>query len=326
MNDEIEGQLADIISGKSRDLAWAKETYDEVLDDLQDRANGDVNEDALAEHAVRIVKRKANQSGRSSGEVEEVEVVVIGHGGGRTWSDDDGGEKEVLISYGVVNPKDDDKPRGLGVFINDETTGVDIQNLKDKFSTLNQLTAYYSLSNYDDLPNTYILDSTDQTKVEVADPEDMASEDARRGLLHEWTEEAELGNIKQHLSATDDQGRTLGFGADVKRMNATVVDQMETENTAIYTLLDDSVIDPEELDEDVRDDRAQTPGLTSWTPKELMKYGINSQIEVYGSVATMDDGQVCMNVYGIVPLITFELDDDGDSSSGVSFESETIQG
>jgi hypothetical protein len=317
MDDEIEDDLAQIVSGKSQDLDDAKEMYEEKLSDLKARVNGSVEGaklDQLKEHAVRMVKSGVNESGRVGGDVEKVEVVAIGHGGIREWSADDGGTREVLLSYGVVKPED--KPMGMGVFINDETTGVDIHNIKGKFETLNELEGYYSVGEADDLAHTYILNSEEETRVEVKDESEMADEDARRNLLHQHTDEAELANIKDYLSAMDSQGRTVAFGADVKRLNATVVDNVKKDDFAIYTVLDDSVIDPEELADDVRDDRAQTPGLTAWVEPDMMKYGKNSQVELYGSITTGQEGQVNMNVFGIVPLITFEMEESGGSGGG----------
>ena len=317
MDTEIEDQLAKVIAGKSHDLEWAKEKYEEKLEGLKERTNGDVSDDkldALKTHAVRLVKSAANEGARVGGSVEKVDVVAIGHAGIQEWSDGEGGKKDVLVSYGVVKPQD--QPMGLGVFINDETTGVDIGNVRAKFETLNELEAYYSVGESDDLANTYILNSEEETRIDTVPEEDMADEDARRGLLQQHTDEAKLENVKDYLSAMDRDGRTKAFGGDVKRMNATVVDAVSLDNASIYTVLDDSVIDPEELDDDVRDDRAQTPGMTAWCPDDFMKYGTNSQVEIYGSITTMDDGQVCMNICGIVPLITFEMEDDDGNSGG----------
>lgn len=317
MDDDIESRLAEIVSGKSQDLAWAKDKYEEQLGNLLERTNSDPNgeqREQLEEHAVRLVRSAVNEGSRVGGDVEKLNVVAIGHAGVQQWSDGDGGKKDVLLSYGVVKPEG--KPMGMGVFINDESEGVDIHNVKGKFETLNELEAYYSVGESDELAHTYILNSEEETRVNVKPEEDMADEDSRRALLHQHTDEAELASIKDYLSAMDAQGRSVDFGADVKRMNATVVDAVDLEDTGIYTILDDSVIDPEELSDDVRDDRAQTPGMTAWTPPSMLKYGVNSQVEVYGSITTMDDGQVVMNVFGIVPLITFEMEDDGGDQGG----------
>jgi hypothetical protein len=319
MNEEIETKLAQIVANKSEDLDWAKSIYNEKLTEIGGRdAEGDQLE-MLQNHAVRLVKSEVNKGERVTGDVEKLNVVAIGHGGIRNWSSDDGGTREVLLTFGVVKPED--KPMGLGVFINDEEEGVDIYNIKEKFDTLNEIEAYYTVGQADELPNTYILNSTDETRVDVKDESEAASEDKRRSLLQEHTQEAKLDSVKDYLSATNADGYSVAFGADVKRMNATIVDAVDLDNTSIYTILDDTVIDPSELDDDVRDDRAQTPGMTAWCPKDMMKYGVNSQVEVYGSISTMDDGQVAMNIYGIVPLITFELEEDGNSGGDVDVSS-----
>jgi len=319
MNEEIETKLAQIVANKSEDLDWAKSIYNEKLTEIGGRdAEGDQLE-MLQNHAVRLVKSEVNKGERVTGDVEKLNVVAIGHGGIRNWSSDNGGTREVLLTFGVVKPED--KPMGLGVFINDEEEGVDIYNIKEKFDTLNEIEAYYTVGQADELPNTYILNSTDETRVDVKDESEAASEDKRRSLLQEHTQEAKLDSVKDYLSATNADGYSVAFGADVKRMNATIVDAVDLDNTSIYTILDDTVIDPSELDDDVRDDRAQTPGMTAWCPKDMMKYGVNSQVEVYGSISTMDDGQVAMNIYGIVPLITFELEEDGNSGGDVDVSS-----
>jgi hypothetical protein len=319
MNEEIETKLAQIVANKSEDLDWAKSIYNEKLTEIGGRdAEGDQLE-MLQNHAVRLVKSEVNKGERVTGDVEKLNVVAIGHGGIRNWSSDNGGTREVLLTFGVVKPED--KPMGLGVFINDEEEGVDIYNIKEKFDTLNEIEAYYTVGQADELPNTYILNSTDETRVDVKDESEAASEDKRRSLLQEHTQEAKLDSVKDYLSATNADGYSVAFGADIKRMNATIVDAVDLDNTSIYTILDDTVIDPSELDDDVRDDRAQTPGMTAWCPKNMMKYGVNSQVEVYGSISTMDDGQVAMNIYGIVPLITFELEEDGNSGGDVDVSS-----
>jgi hypothetical protein len=319
MEEEIETKLAKIVSNKSEDLDWAKSTYNEKLTEIGGReAEGEML-DGLKAHAVRLVKSEVNKGEAISGDVEKVNVVAIGHGGIRNWSSDNGGTREVLPTFGVVKPQD--QPMGLGVFLNDEEEGVDIYNIKEKFRTLNEIEAYYTVGQADDLANTYILNSTEETRVDVKDESEAAPEDKRRSLLQEHTQEAKLDSVRNYMSATNAEGYSAAFGADVKRMNATIVDAVSLDNTSIYTILDDTVIDPAELDDDVRDDRAQTPGMTAWCPKDMMKYDVNSQVELYGSISTMDEGKIVMNIYGIVPLITFELDEDGDSGGNVDVSS-----
>lgn len=328
IDSEVEDRLAELVAGSDKDLQTAKDVFEDKYEDLAKRVEGDANEDMITDHAIRMVRSEIHSSTRTTGEVQNVGIVSIGHGGTRTWTDDDTGEDfEVLISYGIINiPQDgpsDDK-QGIGVFLNRETDGVDIDNLKKKFDTLNELDAYYAVSEYDRLPNTFICDATDQTKVEVVD--DPAPQDARKGLIDKYSDDIELDDIKGNLSESNN-GSPIGFGADIKRMEATVVDYVDLDDndTSIYTLLDDSVVDPSDLPDDVRDDRAQTPGLTAWTPDQFLKYGTNSQIEVYGSVTRMNNGRVAMNVFGIIPVLSFEMSDSGDGSGGsVRVESEEI--
>jgi hypothetical protein len=322
MRESMEKKLAKLVKGQSQDLDWAKSKFNEhylTLDgpDAEEAGNDELVKE-LENHAWRWVRGEMFDGQGVSGSVEKVDGVAIGHGGVRKWNSDSGGKRDVLLTFGVAKPED--QPMGPAVFINDEEEGVDIPNLKSKFRTLNEFEGYYDVGD-SDIPGTYIMNSTDQTRVEVKDESEAASEDKRRSLIQQHTDEASLDNIREYLSQTNAQGYEAAFGADMKRMNATVVDAADLENASIYTILDDTVFDPADLDDDVRDDRAQTPGMTAWCPSDMMDYGVNSQLEVYGSISTMDDGQIAMNIYGIVPLITTEMESDGDSSGDVTVSS-----
>lgn len=317
VTDEVRNRLGEIVASSNKDMDWAEETYEEKMEEMQDKHGDGVPEDALQNHAVRMVRSEIVSNSRMGGEVQECDILAIGHGGYREWSDGDGGSKQVLLSYGVVNPPDD--PAGIAVFINDETTGVDLGNIQDAFQPLNNLTGWYNVGESDELRNTYILNSTDRTKVEVEES-DMSKQE-KREFLHQFTEEVQVANIAEGLSTTDDQGRAVNFGADVKRINATVVDWNKGDNASVYTLLDDSVVDPSELGDQIVSERARTPGLTAWCPDDYMQYGVNSQLEVYGSVSRMQSGQIVMNVFGIVPLIPMEMTvEDGANEENVKEE------
>lgn len=317
--DEIESELESIVEDTEQDLSWAWETYREKLSDTE-RVAGDIPEEAVQKHALRAVKSEVYQGSRTSfGEVKEVHILTIGHGGTREWNDrDNGGKKDVLISYGVVQPgKDEDGnelPMGVGVFINDETDGVDIGNIRAAFGeTLNNLTGYYTVQESEELTvggdtPVYVCNSSDKTRVEEEES-DMDAEE-KREFLHQYiSEEASIANIHQHLSATNDDGYPAEFGADIKRMNATVIDWHKGDGFNTYTLLDDSVVDPDELGSDIVSDQARSPGLTAWVPDEFHQWGTNSQLEVYGSLRRNDDGQISMNICGVVPRIPMEMEE-----------------
>lgn len=326
--DAIESELEGIVEGTDKDLSWAWDTYREKLKETERVAEG-LPEEAMQKHALRSVKGDIYKGSRTSfGETKEVNILTIGHGGVRRWTDrDNGGEKDVLISYGVVQPGQDedgnDLPMGVGVFINDETDGVDIGNLRDAFGeTLNNLTGFYTVQESEELTiggdtPVYVCNSSDKTRVEEAES-DMSREE-KREFLHQYiSEEANIANIHQHLSATNDDGYPAEFGADIKRMNATVIDFHKGDGFNTYTLLDDSVVDPDELGADIVSDQARSPGLTAWVPDEFHKWGVNSQLEVYGSLRRSDDGQISMNICGVIPLIPMEMEEPEDNT-----ESET---
>lgn len=323
-DNEIESELEEIVSGTDKDLSWAWDTYHEKLAETKEVADDALGDDAIQQHALRTVKSSIYQGSRTSfGETREVNILTIGHAGVRQWNDrDNGGKKDVLIAFGVIQPGKDedgnDLPMGVGVFINDETDGVDIGNLRSAFGeTLNNLTGYYSVQESEELTiggdtPVYVCNSTDKTRVEEAETDMDAQE--KREFLHSYiSEEANIANIHQHLSATNEDGYPVEFGADIKRMNVTVIDYHKGDGFNTYTLLDDSVVDPEELGKDIVSEQARSPGLTAWVPDEFHQWGTNSQLEVYGTLSRNEDGQISLNVCGVIPLIPMEMDDTDDS-------------
>lgn len=307
-DNEIEKRLETVIAGTNRDLEWAWEQYHEKIEDAKSKATGDMPESALVPAAVKMVQGEAVKGSRSTGDVEEVNILAIGHGGVRQWNDsDNGGKKDVLIAYGIVNPPSD--PAGVGVFICDETDGVDLGNIRSNFRTMNYLKGWFSVSESDELPNTYLCWSSDKTRVEPDETE--MSRDEKREFVHNFVdEEAEIGEIAQHLSRTNEDGFTADYGADMKRLTGMVVDTNRLDGANnIYTLLDDSVVDPSELGDNVVSDNARSPGLTAWCPDDFFEYGENSHCEFYGPISRGDDGQITMNIVGVVPLIPFDLEE-----------------
>lgn len=318
-DDEIESELETIVEGTDKDLSWAWETYYDKLEKAKEAANG-LSEETLQEHALQTTKNDIYQGSRTSfGETKDINILSIGHGGVRRWNDrDNGGEKDVLISYGVVQPGKDedgnDLPMGVGVFICDETDGVDIGNLRSAFGeTLANLTGYFTVQKSEELTiggdtPVYVCNSSDKTRVEPEGSE--MDQQEKREFLHNYiSEEATIANIHQHLSATNDDGYPAEFGADIKRMNATVIDFHKGDGFNTYTLLDDSVVDPDELGADIVSDQARSPGLTAWVPDEFHQWGVNSQLEVYGTLSRNDDGQITINVCGVIPLIPMEMEE-----------------
>lgn len=326
--DQIEDRLEELVEGTDKDLSWAWDTYRDKLSMAEEAAEG-LSEDAIEQHALRTTKSEIYQGSRTSfGEAKEVNILTIGHGGVQRWNDrDNGGKKDMLISYGIVQPGTDNEgnelPMGVGVFINDETDGVDLGNLRDAFGeTLTNLTGFYAVQKSEELTvggdtPVWVCNSSDKTRVEEVES-DMSREE-KREFVHQYiSDEANIANIHQNLSATNDDGYPAEFGADIKRMNATVIDFHKGDGFNTYTLLDDSVVDPDELGSDIVSDQARSPGLTAWVPDEFHQWGTNSQLELYGTLARNDDGQIALNVCGAIPLIPMEMEVEDDETEAES--------
>jgi hypothetical protein len=321
---EIEQKLTALVSDTNKDLDWAWSTYHDKLDKAEEKAFDGASEEMLQKQAIQMVRGSIVQGSRTGGPVEEVDILSIGHGGIREWNDGDGGKKDVLLAYGVVNPEDD--PAGIGVMLCDSADGVDVHNLKSKFGTLESLKGHFQVEESDELTGVYVLRSSEDTRVEE-DTSEMSDAD-KREFLHNFIEQdAEIANIAEHLSITNSDGYEAEFGADLKRLTCTVVDWYEGDGFNTYTVLDESVVDHSELGDDVVSDRGRTPGLTVWCPDEFFDYGNDSQLEIYGTISRSDDGQIAMNAVGIFPLIPFEKEErqqSGDSTDDSNVSEQTI--
>lgn len=316
MKDEVESRLAEIVEEREKSLDWAKEKYQEELNDLLDRAGPTTTEEEVREHAIALVRSDLMEVTQVGSGGEEVEVLAIGHAGVQNWSDGDGGKKQVVRSYGVINPSDG--PPGISVFINDETSGVDIGGVMNKFQCLNTMKAHYRVSKSDNLSNTYICNSTEKTMLEVESvggiPDDVVE---KRNLLQRLTDEVEIAHIEEGLSLTNSEGYTADFGADIKRITGQVMNRYvnHEKGFGIYKILDKSVIDESELEGTrVMGEEDRVPGLSVWCQPEMMEYGEDSQVEIYGQVRTVtsgaNQGQIVMDAYGIVPLIEMPVRED----------------
>lgn len=305
---EIQSQLQQAITGSEKDIDWAWDQYRAELEEVQSNATGNLSEEMIQQHAIRCVKSGLVKGSRSGGgEVTPCEIVTIGHNGVQRWSDGDGGKKDVLIAHVIVQP--DGKPRKQGVAIIDETNGADPHALKEKFDTGSAYRGHFGVSESDTMSSVYRLNWRDESRLEDVDPGDQPTDEEVEAMIHQYvTQEAEIANIANHLSLTNSDGYSVEFGADMRRLEANVVDYYDGENAQNYTLLDDSVVDPDVLGDDVVSESAPTPGLTAWCNDEQFKYGENSFCEFIGPISKDRNGQIVMNVVGVIPRIAFDLE------------------
>lgn len=334
MEDQIKQQLENFAEKKDLSFGEVKQRYQEKLEEARDHASDMASDEEIQQIAVTFMQADSMESGRVSGGGDRVEILSIGHAGERKWSNGDGGKKRVVISYGVINPEQG--PPGVAVFINDETTGTDLGEIKEKFNPLNTMVGWYRVNQSQNLSNVYICNSTDKTRLDVQ-PVDGIPDDKskKRQLLQKLSDEAELAHISNAISITNDQGYPVDFGADLKRFNGAVMDRYvnDEKGFGIYKVMDKSVVDEEDLEGlNVMGENDRVPGISVWCDPEQMRYGENSQLEIYGQIRVTNgganEGQIVMDAYGIIPLIEMPVQDDddsrGSSTSASNVEETTI--
>jgi len=323
------------------DLEDAAEHYDEEVEDLKEkywenREEIEGNELAMMGMDEEDVHQKALQgvtSGliadtRTSGNIKEIPILAVGFQGIQTWNDADSedpeAEKKVLIANGLVKPpadEDDEEeyPLGRATFIIDETEeGVDPFDAKDKFRCLNTLKGEFSIRDGETFDEDYVC--TARGPIQEAEVEDIPSEktDILR-LFHDQFDRVTMEDIGSNLTTFSEFERddgsigqsTADWGMDLKYMDASIVGMYVDfeKDFGIYNLIDDTVMDVDELvGTEFDNDEGRTPSLTAWTDPDQVELGEGSLAEFYGIVERDDEGQITMNVVGIVPKLTKEID------------------
>lgn len=317
MDDTVRSKLEQMASGSGRDFDALSDIYEDKLAEVEERTPDTMGEEQVRSIAVSQVGAdvtKDQSVGRSG---NNVKIVSLGYRGFIQMGDDN---EDVLVTYGVVDPED--QPRQVGVILNEESTGADLYGIQEAFEPLNVLEAEYSVDVANNLQDTYVLHATANTEPEVLDS-DMSVEERRSWIADKFLDDrATLAEVGQYISKGGRDGYPDLFGADLQRIQGTVVDWHITDDgeTGVYTLQDDSIVDPNDYGNEITggDDNGRTPGLTAWTDPSLMEYGENSVCDFYGAVSVMNDGQVVMNVVGIAPIMANDLEYDGGGSSGSS--------
>jgi hypothetical protein len=343
---DVAEQLEDIADSMGKDLSVVKERYQTKLQEAKEHAEDDLDSDEVKRFAVGMVRSSFLSDDRSvsgGGEVEEVPTLALGHGGTRRWgrNNPDTKERDVLFAYGIVNPSD--KPVGIGSFIFDETDGIDLGEMKAKFRPLNELKVWTPIDEGDvkatgdpEPTPIYVCWSNDQTKAEEGDFDDLPnSKDGKRKVINNQIEDAAtLEDLGDHLSVGDSDD--FSHEGDLKRISGYVVDHYQgmTKNDnpfGIYNVLDDTIVDPNDLREEITGGDDRNAGLTCWTQPDLMEFGNDSQCDFYGTITRESSGdnkgQIQMNVVGIVPYISMPIDDDygnGGSSGGSDTETQSL--
>lgn len=327
---DLEKELQEIADEEGVDVETIRSEYEDQLEEVKEKAASIVAEEELEGLAIGQLRSKFLQRDRVGGGGDKMEILAIGHTGEQKWSNGDGGKKRVVKSYGVVNPETG--PPGIAVFINDETTGVDLGEVMEKFQPLNTMVGWYRRSQSDTLSNTYICNSTDKTRLELQDVNGIPDDDAeKRQLLHKLSDGVEISNVPNQTSVTNDQGYPADFGADLKRLRGQVTNRYvnKEKGFGIYKVMDRSVVSREDLEGlSVMGDSDRVPGLSVWCNPDEMIYGEDSEIEIYGQIRVVtngaNEGQIVMDAYGIIPLIERPVQED-DASSGSTSTNDNVE-
>lgn len=297
------------------DVAAAiRDTYDSLPDSMDEPDRWSI---AWKRGKKSLVDASSLGSGSSAGEV--VSVITIGYGRVSQWPDrnhDDYREgmdkdamprKDVLLTSGIVRREETGRT-DIASIIFDSTDGVNLAEAMDVFSE--PYTVFSGRFNVAD-PKTsntgFVLYSTRATELELV--EDAMPEEDRKQLVERHVDDVDIASIannpRANLSLSDGNG-AADFGIDIKRIQgATIYDHWvdEDRDRGVYTILDDSVMGPSELEGSQLDSENQrVAGLSAWASVDLMEYDDDSICDFYGVVREGRDGQISMDVRGIDPI------------------------
>lgn len=350
----MEGQTESELRQKAEELdvpyTEVEEAFNEELTTFRENALEDLSDaqlERMALQAMTVADIAEEQT--AFGTPMDLQVLAIGARSMR-WKDGNGGKKPVVLAYGLIHSPNQRLPTrddgagpdvGLAVFVLDSAKGVDPSHAMRKFSSRNTVTGRFSVSAAEEPAEVgdtavYRCEATKRTAIEDADPEAMdlpTDPDDINQVLRARIPQATLADaatdIANVVSSYDPEtGYAHEFGVDLRRIEGAVVDYYIADDSSWgrYTILDDTVMEDELPETNLMDDESRTPGLTAWSdPHHHINYGRKSHCDFYGYLEVTDDGQVQMNVVGVVPIIPMPMDDaDGSGTTDVNAEEEAI--
>lgn len=318
VSDQAEDALADMVEGTSRDLDWAIGQFESAMQDVENRLMEDVSDDKKREFALGMVEsEQVFQDRVGGGEEMEVEILAIGQAGRiDNWGDDN---DSVVYSYGFIyGPlrEDGGGKAARAVFINRKSDGLNLSDIQRMFHATNTMKAVYEVSESNDLDGVYRCFSNGTTAPVEQELDNLpADRDAKLEILRQAVPEASLATLRKDMSAYDPEtGYTHDFGADLRRIEGKIVDYYAADDGSWgrYTIMDDSVTADDIIGTDIVGDDQNVPGLTVWAdPHYHMEYGRKTRADFYGTIEEGQDGNLMMNLVGVVPIIPMPMDDEG---------------
>jgi len=318
VSQDVENELEEAIEGSGRTLEWAIEEYEQNYEEIESRSLIDLPEEEKHDYALADVEAEITFQDRtfSSGDEMELEILAIGQAGRiDNWGEDN---DSVVYSYGFVYGPlgEDGKERvGKAIMVNRASDGVDLDNVQRAFHAENTLKAVYEVNESNDLPGVYRCFSNETTEIVEQELDNLpADREDKLEVLRQAIPEAKLANLEDQLSAYDPEtGYTYDFGADLKRIQGQIVDHYIADDGSWgrYTVMDDSVTQDDIVDTPLADEDAAVPGLTVWADPDFhMEYGRKTRGDFIGTVEEGSNGNIVMNLVGIIPIIPMPLEED----------------
>jgi len=304
---------------------WVEETFSDRVADEDNVDLDDVKEwyeDKLEEYGNQKLARSTVQSEFNSwvnsGADGEVQMITIGA------QDDPFNNGDMFIGYALCIPENDPVRLGAVMFDRDDIDPTPFMSHFYEPFTAIQGDFDIRDSQKPVGSNAYTLNAVPSTNVTEFDAEKDREE--RRDMVLDFVSEAEIANIGDHLSLTNDRGFAAGFGVDLRVIKDAYVHEARVgDNGARLVLQDDSFVDARDLGKDVRGEDGDA-GLNAFIDPELVDFGEGSILDVYGSITPNQDGKVTMSVYGVDAVYKTEREDSGGGSESAANESSASRG
>lgn len=336
MQEETINRLEEL--AEEFDISHGKvtEMFEERHDDYAEKFAGTDDEKSEIEHwALKVVESDLNNFGEMP--VEGTPALTLGaefRSREHFFTEGDG-----IIGAAIINPPDD-KP-GLATILMDTADGIDASHAAEVFAPLNTARLHVSrrkVGNHEGEPSilkynkeSYICESSGNTKLELVDPDDVpandpiaelpSDRDAKRELINDAffgpDETVEIYNVPDNLAAANDRGFPVAFGVDMKRFRGRVIDTFVKEEGNPFSygsivMIDDSVQADEDVPPELVNDRQRMPGLNVSLAPPYNLYGVDSIIDVYGYVSKRRDTETYQfSAFGAVPLMAEEREIEG---------------
>lgn len=313
--EEHKQELREIITGQDLTFEEAKELYREKFKEAVDDVNSEyfTKEEAVQtakDCIVEMVKSelvKDSREGGNRGEAEPVEMITIGHSGVTGWGDDN---DDVLYGYAVVSPEGREKQTAT-VLVH-EGKGGDVDRAKEQFFSepATHCKGWFDVTEHDRLDDHYMLRTTEESKIteyEYGDDDPIPKPQLVKAIQQQ-VEPVDVENVHNHVTQKNAEEYPVAFRGDLRRLRVTVVDAVMTEDSNIYTVMDETTPTPETLPERVQGDQGRSPGLTCFVEDDFFKYGSESVVEIIGIVKVNNDGEILVSVHSVIPVVPQEMD------------------